>query len=313
MVNMKRLPTPKQTLVNELHKPARKNFKRRRVVMKAIDDSWQCDLVQMDAYAAQNNGYSYLLTVIDTFSKYAWAIPIRRKTGEDVTEAMSTIFKEGRIPKNMQSDDGTDFFNKHFKRLMLQHKINHYSTFSSLKASIVERLNKTLKHIMWKEFSMNGNYKWIGMIKKLVATYNTNYHQTIKMKPINVNSSHEQHLLSTVYNHIKVAGFAKYKIGDTVRISKYKHIFEKGYTPNWTTEIFTISKVQITNPVTYLLQDYQNRPIAGSFYELELQKIPPTDLYLVEEVLKKKADKVFVKWLGFSSEHNSWIDSTEVL
>lgn len=304
----------KRQLVNELHKAARKNFKRRRVIMKGIDDLWQIDLVEMGSYASLNKGYRYLLTVIDTFSKYAWAIPIKNKTGIVVTNAMSKIFdSSNRFPKNIQSDDGTEFFNKTFLKLTNKHKINHYSTFSSLKASIVERFNRTLKNMMWKEFSMNGNYKWVGLVKTLLLTYNNSYHRTIKMKPIQVNTKNENHLLSTVYNHIKVAGAAKYKVNTNVRISKYKHVFEKGYTPNWSGEIFKIRRVLITNPVTYLLKDYQNHPIKGCFYEYELLPAADPSLFLIEKVLKHHGDKVFVKWLGFPSEHNSWITKNDIL
>ena len=100
----------------------------------------------------------------------------------------------------------------------------------------------------------------------------------------------------------------KFKVGDKVRISKFKHVFEKGYTPNWTTEIFTISQIKNTLPVTYLIKDYQNNPLSGCFYEEELTKVKYPDNYLVEKVLRKKGNKMYVKWLGFDNHHNSWID-----
>lgn len=129
----------KQQVVNELHKPARKNFKRRRVIIKGLDDLWQADLVEMGSYATENNEYKYLLTVIDSFSKYAWAMPIKNKSSEAVCNAMIKIFQHlsTRIPKNLQTDDGKEFFNKKFHSLMEEYGINHYSTFSIKKASIV--------------------------------------------------------------------------------------------------------------------------------------------------------------------------------
>ena len=111
----------------------------------------------MGAYAAENKGYKFLLTVIDTFLKYAWVVPLKNKTALAVTNAMESIFK--RIPKNLQTDDGKEFFNTHFSKIMANHHINHYSTYSVLKASIVERFNRTLKSMMWKEFSASGSYK----------------------------------------------------------------------------------------------------------------------------------------------------------
>ena len=102
-----------------------------------------------------------------------------------------------------------------------------------------------------------------------------------------------------------------FRISENVRISKHKHIFEKGYTPNWTTEIFKIKRIQITNPTTYILEDYQGNTIKGGFYEHELLKTKYPRIFLVEKVLKTKGSKAFVKWLGFPTEHNSWVDKKE--
>lgn len=147
----------KSDIVSELHRQARRNFKRRRVITKGIDDLWQADLVEMGNYSAFNRGYRFLLTIIDTFSKYAWAVPLKSKNASDVTNAMKSIFiKESRSPVHLQTDDGKEFFNKEFQNLMRKYRINHYSTYSVIKASIIERFNRTLKGLMWKEFSYHG-------------------------------------------------------------------------------------------------------------------------------------------------------------
>ena len=104
----------------------------------------------------------------------------------------------------------------------------------------------------------------------------------------------------------------KFKIGDKVRVSKFKNIFEKGYTPNWTTEIFTVDHVISTNPITYKLKDYRDQSIASGFYEQELLKVKYPDIYLVEKVLKKRGNTIYVKWLGFDSSHNSWIAKSDM-
>lgn len=300
-------------IVNELHKQARKNFKRRSVVTKGIDDLWQADLVEMGTYSTYNKGFRFLLTVIDTFSKYAWTVALKTKTAVEVTKAMKKIFNMGRKPKNLQTDDGKEFFNKEFKDLMNKNQINHYSTFSVLKASIVERFNRTLKNMMWKEFSNRGSYKWIDEYQNLTKAYNSKIHRTIQIPPNKVNTSNEKKILHTRYNRLKIYDKPIFQVNNYVRISKYKHIFEKGYTPNWTTEIFKIYKIQNTNPSTYLLEDYQGNPIKGAFYKEELQKTRFPDTYLVEKVLRTRGNKVFVKWLGFSSQHNSWVDKSNVL
>ncbi|XP_071640888.1 uncharacterized protein [Temnothorax longispinosus] len=126
------------------------------------------------------------------------------------------------------------------------------------------------------------------------------------MRPIDVTPAIGDKLLTTVYSHVKIAVPAPFKLGDSVRVSKFKTIFDKGYTPNWTTEVFRIVKVQKTNPVTYLLEDFCGKPIAGGFYEYELHRVANPDVYLVEKVLRKRGDEVYVKWLGFDNSHNSF-------
>ena len=303
----------KKILVDELHKQARRNFKRRRVITKGIDDLSQADLVEMGNYEADNNNYRYLLTVIDTFSKYAWAVPLKTKRSLDVKLAMEKIFVMGRIPKNLQTDDGKEFFNTNFKELMHKNHINHYSTYSVLKASIIERFNRTLKSMMWKQFSLQGSYQWINNYDELIKEYNNKIHRTIKMTPNEVNYSNEKQILKTAFNNLKIFNKPKFRIGDDVRISKYKHTFEKGYTPNWTTEIFKIKTIQNTNPITYILQDYEGNVIKGGFYEYELSKTKFPNVYLIERVLERKGNSIYVKWLAFSNKHNEWINTSEIV
>ncbi|KAK5639114.1 hypothetical protein RI129_000458 [Pyrocoelia pectoralis] len=128
------------------------------------------------------------------------------------------------------------------------------------------------------------------------------------MKPCEVNA--QTHL--DAYTHIALFDKKhRFNVGDVVRISKYKSIFAKGYTSNWSSELFKIAKLQVTNPVTYLLEDMKGKPILGGFYEQELQKVKYPDVYLVERVLRRKNDKVYVKWWGLNE--NSWIDKNNIV
>jgi hypothetical protein len=312
MVKKEELAMSKADVVLEIYKYARKKFPRRRFIQRGMDDTWQIDLIDMQKYSRDNAGHKYIFTCIDTFSKYLWLQPIKSKNKSDTTAAMSRILQHSqRCPKNVQSDDGKEFFNGEFQELMKKWNINHYSTFSILKASIVERVIRTVKHWLWQTFALNGSYNWTRQIQALAKRYNSKVHSTISMAPEKVNNNNSKRLLNEVYSHRKVKPNAKYKVGDHVRISKYKTIFTKGYTGNWSAEIFKIAKVKITQPVTYLLQDEKNEPTAGCFYEQELQKVKNPDIYLVEKVLKKKGNKVYVKWLGL--DEKSWIDKSKFL
>lgn len=303
----------KINIVNELHRQARKNFIRRHTVIKGYDDLWQIDLAEMQQYFDKNDGYRYILVCINCYSKYVHTRPLKNKTGVEVTNAMKSIIEEATYtPNNMQSDMGKEFYNKHFQSLMKKYGINHYSTYSTKKAAIVERVIRTLKNKLYKQFSVQGSYRWIDILPTIINTYNNTKHSTIAMKPINVNKNTK----ISVYDFLKtVPRKRKFRLGDPVRISKYKTIFEKGYKPSWSTELFKIVKVNVTNPPTYMLESSEGEPIKGCFYEAELQKTNSPDIHLVEKIIKTRTknnvEQYFVKWLGFPKQLNCWIDKTD--
>lgn len=308
----------KLQIVNEIHKTARKNFVRRSVILKGIDDSWQADLMDFQNLKIYNNGYRYIFVVIDCFSKFSWAIPVKTKTKSEIANAFSNLLiKNYRKPVNLQTDMGTEFYKDEFKKVMLKNKINHYSTYSIKKASIVERLIKTLKNMLYKSFSLNGSYKWFGkVLKSVMATYNNSIHRTTKYKPNDVSQSNQSEVLGNIIKSQEINFLSKTKklrVGDHVRISKYKGNFEKGYTPNWSTELFLIKKVHLSKPVTYSIEDLHHQPILGRFYEQELQKTKCPNVYLVEKLISKKGNKLLVKWLGLPNTENSWIEKRAIV
>ena len=127
-----------------LHRPVRYRFKRNRVIVGGIDKAWEADLVIMDSLSKENNGYKYILTVIDVLSKYAWVEPLKTKSGENLVKAFEKILKKGRKPEKLHSDKGTEFTNKLFQSF-LKHKITFFTTYNETKASLVERFNRALK------------------------------------------------------------------------------------------------------------------------------------------------------------------------
>jgi hypothetical protein len=268
----------------------------------------------MNMYSSSNKNHNFLLVVIDCFSKYVWVRALKTKNSVEFTKAFKSILvNEKRQPNNLQTDQGKEFFNSEFNTLMKKYNINHY-TYSCKKASIVERYIRTLKERLFKYFSLNGSYKWIDILPTIAPVYNNTVHSTIKMKPIEVTKAKEKQILTSIYNQTKITTPSrKFIVGNFVRISKAKYIFNIGYTPNWTTELFKVVKIQPTNPTTYLLEDIQGNPISGAFYGEELQVTKYPDIYLVEKILKQRGNKVFVKWLGFDNNHNSWIKKTSVL
>ena len=262
-------------LADELHKPVIKKFKKRRVFVKGIDKIWSCDLVDMQSLSKSNNGIKYLLTIIDIFSKYAWIVALKNKTGATVTAAFAEIFKSGRKPNKIWSDKGKEFYNKDFKRLLAAESIELYSTENEEKSCIIERFNRTIRQIMYQYFTANTTRKYIDILDKLVEKYNNTWHSSIKMTPIKASlKKNEPTVFLNLYPTSKNVSKQKpkFSLGDRVRITAKKKTFAKGCTPNWTREIFEISQILFTAPITYRITDHNGEEIQGSFYEQELQK-----------------------------------------
>lgn len=299
-----------------LHKPARRKFIRERVYVHDIDEQWQADLVEMIPYASENDQYKYLLTVVDCFSKYAWAIPIKNKTGDETLRAFQILFKE-RKPLKLQTDKGSEFYNSKLNKLFKTENIHHFSTESYLKASIVERFNRTIKEKMWRIFTQNNDHKWLGIIDDLLTNYNNSYHRSIKMTPTDASKKENK---NKVYENLfptkKSANKStKFKVGDKVRYAKYKGVFDKGYLPNYTTETFVISKVFDTIPTTYEVRDLAGEEMKGKFYDEDLILYDKQDSnYKVEKILKRRTRngvrEVFVKWYEYPDKFNSWEPET---
>ena len=303
-----------------LHKPARRNFRRNRVIVGGIDEEWQMDLADMQSLKQYNDEYRYLLVCIDVFSKYAWIVPIKSKTGPAIVEAFKVILASGRKPQKIMTDQGTEFFNKSFQALLKNEDIQLFNTFNETKASIVERVIRTFKSKMWRYFTAKKTMRYLEMLPDLVYSYNHSRHRSIKMKPALVNTENEDDVFHTLYgsffDNVQPVKY-KFKVGDKVRISKLKRKFEKSYLPNFSTEIFVVSKRLPRDPPVYKLKDYDGEELKGTFYDKELQKVvKDDDVYEVEKILKKRGrgSKVqyLVKWLGYPNKFNSWVNASEI-
>src|SRR5438552_650657 len=177
-----------------LHKPVRLRYATRPYKTASIDQQWQADLVEIILYENVNNGYKYLLTVIDLFSRFAWARPIKDKTGKQVKCAFQDIFATGRKCKRLQTDDGLEFANRREQQLLTRENIRFFTVKSHLKAAVCERFNRTLKSKMWRYFTHRGTYKWIDILPDLINAYNPSKHSSIGMAPKDANAANEHEI-----------------------------------------------------------------------------------------------------------------------
>ena len=301
-----------------LHKGARKRYPTRKYYVNNIDDQWQCDLMDLQAIARYNNGNRFVLTVIDILSRYGWARPLKSKHGTEVKKAFESIFREGRVPKRIQSDQGTEFENRSVRSLFQQYNVELFSVKSAYKAALVERWNRTLKTKLWKYFTAKNTYKWLGILQDIVHGYNSKTHRIIGCAPADVNERNAMQIWRKLYSRRRRGEKGDIKVGDLVRISKVKSVFEKGYLPNWTEEEFKVAGINRKfYPTTYTLADSEGNIIDGSFYRREIQPIlRQDDYYVVESIVQRRRRNgemwYLVKWLGYPSSANSWVHSNDL-
>ena len=185
--------------VYTLHKPARRHYKRSRVIVPGIDAQFQADLVDVQNLSRYNKGYKYLLTCIDIFSKYAWVVPLKTKQGQELVKAFQTILASRLKPSKLQTDQGTEFLNRVFQKFLRENNIDFFTVNSGLKASVVERFNRTFKNKMYKYFTAKNTLSYIDVLPQLVKSYNNTYHRSIKMKPSQVTKANEVKVWDTLY------------------------------------------------------------------------------------------------------------------
>ena len=182
-----------QQLAEELHKPITRKFTKRRVFVKGVDEIWAADLVEMGRFSDWNKGIKYMLMVIDVFSKFGWIEPLQNKKGETVAAAFKKIFKLGRQPRLLWTDKGKEFYNKNVNQLLSRKNIKLYSTENEEKSSVAERINRTIKQMMWKMFSANNNTIYVDKIDELLKNYNSSFHRSVQMSPAAVSDIKNKH------------------------------------------------------------------------------------------------------------------------
>ena len=168
-----------------------------------------------------------------------------------------------------------------------------------------------MTNIMWKYFTANNTEKYIDVLLSMVEKYNNTYHRSIKLTPSDAhNPATYQHVHTTLFAKTRKST-PKFHVGDKVRITRKKGTFEKGFTPNWTEEVFTISSVNATKPPTYTIKDTVGEPVQGNIYEQELQP-SVHEIFRIARVLRKKKNQVYVKWKSYSDAFNSWVPLTDL-
>lgn len=251
-----------------LHKPVIRNFRRRKYTVKGLNDLVQMDLADMTSLSRWNGGIKFLLVWIDCYSRYLRVEPLKTKSAQVVAAAISKLLNEQK-PKHVQSDKGTEFLNANVRELFQEADVNFYTTQDpDTKAAFAERVIRTLKSKIYRYLTLKNTKNYINVLPQLVLSYNRSKHRSTGQRPVDIttNSLNVGTLQQIEVKH-------KLKVGDKVRIALEKSAFSKGYTPNWSKEVFLISNQLQTDPPTYRIKDANGEEILGSYYEPELQAV----------------------------------------
>ena len=184
-----------QQRAKEVFSPRITKFRRERIIPLYKDETWSLDLFDKSSLSKYNNNYKFILTVIDMLTEYAWAIPLKNKSGLSITNGFKIVLSEypqggsePRKPEKLWVDRGSEFYNKTFKSLLKEYETKLFSTYSDLKAVFIERFNRTLLHIINKPMFINGDGNWVNILNDAVVTYNNNIHSTNNMTPVDASN-----------------------------------------------------------------------------------------------------------------------------
>ena len=221
------------------------------------------------------------------------------KRGVSIVDTFQKILDESnRKPNKIWVDKGSELYNNSFKTWLKDNDIEMYFIHNEGKSIVAEKFIRTLKTKIYRYVTSISKNVYIDKLEDIVNEYNNTYYRTVKIKSVDVKDN-------TYFNFKKEVNDKnpKFKVGDHARISKYKNIFAKGYTPNWSEEGFVIKKVENAVPWTYVINDLNGEEIVGTFYEKKLQGTNQQE-FSIEKVIKRKSDKLYGKWKGYDSSFN---------
>ena len=275
--------------IDEIYSKApKKNYPTNKIIYNHIDEIWSIDLADMIDYKISNNkGFRYIFLVIDNFSKYLWAIPLKNKYSQTITNEFANIITTSkRKPLKIESDRGAEFYNSIFQNFLTSENIHHYSRFTDKGPSIAERVIKTVRNLLKKPVFEKGNADWISELPSVIKQYNNTIHHSTKMKPIDASKKSNEKL---VYNNLRddrVKQKPKFKLGQLVRTADIKRVFSKGDSTNYSYKLYTITEIiHDTIPsyrIDYLPERYNQNLLLPTKLTLEQNNKIMKELNLIQ-------------------------------
>ena len=279
----------KKIFIDEIYsKPPRKNYPTNKIVYNFVDEIWSIDLADFSDYKTSNNkGFRYIFIVIDNFSKYLWAIPLKNKYSQTITNEFSNILSTSkRKPIKIESDRGSEFYNNIFQNFLKSKNIQHYSRYTDKGPSIAERVIRTIRNLLKKPVFEKGKADWLSELSSIIKQYNNTIHHSIKMTPNQAGKkSNEKEVFSNLTDD-RVKRQPKFKLGDLVRTADIKKVFSKGDSTNWSYKLYTITEViHDTIPsyrIDYLPERYNQNLLIPTKLTLEQNNQVMKELNLIQ-------------------------------
>ena len=269
-------------------KAPKKNFPTNKIVYNHIDEKWSIDLADFSDYKTSNNkGYRYIFKIVDNFSKYLFAIPLKNKYSQTITNEFSNILtKSKRKPLKLEFDRGKEWYNSVFQNFLKSKNLQIYSRFTDKGTSIAERMIKTLRNLLKKPVFLAGNDDWLSELPSIIKQYNNTIHSSIKMTPIQASKkSNEKEVYSKLQDR-RVKQTPKYKLGDLVRTADIKKVFSKGDSTSWSYNLYQITEViHETIPtyrINYLPERYNENLLLPAKLYLEQNNKIMKELNLIQ-------------------------------
>lgn len=273
-----------------LHRRVVRRFKRNPIVVSGPEELLQADLIDTQKYAKENDGVRYILTIIDVFTKRAYAYPLRDKKSSSVALAFNHFFENVVVPEKLQTDAGTEFTNKELQDIFTRHGVHHYLARNEvIKCAVVERFQRTLQERLHKYMTATSNNRFIDVLNDVMHAYNNRVHSSIGLAPVEVSNQNKDKVFEKLYKAKDLRELSKkskrrhdIKVGDMVRVARKRTPFQKGYTPTFTDELYKISYVSPSRGTNqqqielYSLVDKKGRELRGRYYRQELSLVAPS-------------------------------------
>ena len=294
---------------------------------------WEADLMFFTHpdFAKKNDGFLYILAIIDTFTKMVRMMPLKTKNTATVTKNMNTLFQHDK-PKYLRVDAGGEFLSNNFTSMCNRHNVNLYIAMEPIKCAVIERFNRSFKRILVQIMEHNNSIKWVDFVNQALEIYHSRFHRTIKMSPndADMEHNHDKVLKTNLkryarFDRLKASKNkrpAKFRIGQFVKIFKKKNIFTRGYNQNATKEYFKIYHIdRKLSKDRYYLKDLAGDKVIGSFYQEYLIPFSPPaggEFKLdpnFNDFKKKRINGVphiWIKWLGWPTKFNQWVKETDL-